>query len=389
MKFYKSFILVFTLFTGLRTISAQDVTLSGEIFEYATYYISSFDIGTGATNVQIFRYELSASQYPVSIRARFRASMVSPQLGITAPATIIELLTDPIDLKAPLILDNRDLSAETAQIYDMASPPNAIILSGRVIESLDPMQADAILQSILASGRIAAGQYTFEVQVLSGETEAELASDSKTIIVQSPVSISLESPGGTLADTSNTLVYTTFPIFQWFSQSGSGFNTFIRVAEFVQGTHSSPEDAIEDQRVLPFDQSESWYQIDNVNSFQYPFSGAYPLEESKVYVWQVRKTAPTTAGEQDMISSIYSFKIGVSGQVETTGSATNALLMALQQALGDDQFNALFGQGNELQGFVPTGQLEINGVNVDEAGVNYLLNQILSQNYVIQGITVE
>ena len=63
MKFYKSFILVFTLFTGLRTISAQDVTLSGEIFEYATYYISSFDIGTGATNVQIFRYELSASQY--------------------------------------------------------------------------------------------------------------------------------------------------------------------------------------------------------------------------------------------------------------------------------------------------------------------------------------
>ena len=90
-----------------------------------------------------------------------------------------------------------------------------------------------------------------------------------------------------------------------------------------------------------------------------------------------------------MISSIYSFKIGVSGQVETTGSATNVLLMALQQALGADQFNALFGQGNELQGFVPTGQLEINGVNVDEAGVNYLLNQILSQNYVIQGITVE
>ena len=139
MKFYKSFILVFTLLMGLRTISAQDVTLSGEIFEYATYYISSFDIGTGATNVQIFRYELSASQYPVSIRARFRTSMVSPQLGITAPATIIELLTDPFDLQAPLILDNRDLSAETAQIYDMDSPPNAIILSGRVIESLDPM----------------------------------------------------------------------------------------------------------------------------------------------------------------------------------------------------------------------------------------------------------
>ena len=389
MKFYRTMILVFTLLTGFRTISAQDVNLSGEIFEYATYYISSFDIGTGATNVQIFRYEMSANQYPVSVRVKFRASMVSPQLGITSPKTIIEIITDPFDLQAPLILDNRDISSVTTQIYDMASPPNPIILSGRVIESLDPLQADAILQSILASGRIAAGQYTFGVQIMSGETDDELASDSKTIIVQSPVSISLESPGGALADTSNTLVYTTFPIFQWFAQSGSGFSTFIRVAEFVLGTHSSPEDAIEDQRVLPFDQTESWYQINNVNSFQYPLSGAYPLEEGKVYVWQIKKSIPTTAGEEDMLSAIYSFKIGVSGQLETTNTATNALLMALQQALGDDQFNSLFGQGNELQGFVPTGQLEINGVNVDEAGINYLLNQIISQNYVIQGITVE
>jgi hypothetical protein len=389
MKFNRTIIMLFTLFTGFRTISAQDVTLSGEIFEYATYYISSFDIGTGATNVQIFRYEMSANQYPVSVRVKFRASMVSPQLGITAATTIIEIITDPFDLQAPLILDNRDISSVTTQIYDMASPPNPIILSGRVVESLDPLQADAILQSILASGRIAAGQYTFGVQIMSGEMDDELASDSKTIIVQSPVSISLESPGGALADTSNTLVYTTFPIFQWFAQSGSGFSTFIRVAEFVLGTHSSPEDAIEDQRVLPFDQTESWYQIGNVNSFQYPLSGAYPLEEGKVYVWQIKKSIPTTAGEEDMLSAIYSFKIGVSGQVETTNTATNPLLMALQQALGDDQFNSLFGQGNELQGFVPTGQLEINGVNVDEAGVNYLLNQIISQNYVIQGITVE
>jgi len=389
MKIYKQLIIVFYIVYGFRPVSAQDVTLSGEIYEYATYYISSFDIGTGATNVQIFRYELSANQYPVSVRIRFRASMVSPQLGITGSTTIIEIITDPFNLGAPVILDNRDISSETTQIYDMASPPNTIILSGRVIDSLDPMQADVILQSILASGRIAAGQYTFEVQVLSGEADDELASDSKTIIVQSPVSISLESPGGTLSDTSNTLVYTTFPIFQWFAQSGNGFSTFIRVAEFVRGTHSSPEDAIEDQRVLPFDQTESWYQIDNVNSFQYPPSGAYPLEEGKVYVWQIQKSMPTTAGEENMLSSIYSFKIGVSGQVEMTSTATNALIMAIQQAVGDDQFNALFGQGNELQGFSPTGQLEINGVNVDEAGVNYLLNQIVSQNYVIQGITVE
>tara|TARA_B100000686_G_C16800446_1_gene985592 strand:- start:4629 stop:5798 length:1170 start_codon:yes stop_codon:yes gene_type:complete len=389
MKIYRSLLILFFILGNLRTISAQDVNLSGEIFEYATYYVSSFDIGTGATNVQIFRYELSADQYPVSVRVQFKASMVSPQLGISVPTTIIEIITDPFDLSAPLILDNRDISSETSQIYDMASPPNAILLSGTVIESLDPLQADVILQSILASGQIAAGQYTFEVQIINSDTNEIVASDSKTIIVQSSVSISLESPGGALSDTLNNLVYTTFPIFQWFAQSGSGFSTFIRVAEFDQETHSSAEDAIEDQRVLPFDQTESWYQIDNVNSFQYPLSGAYPLEEGKVYVWQVKKTMPTTVGDEDMLSTIYGFKIGVSGQVEVSSPSRSTLLMAIQQTIGDDQFNSLFGDGNELQGFVPTGKLEINGVNVDEAGVNYLLNQINSQNYVIQGITVE
>ncbi len=36
---------------------SQTLTLTGEIFEYATYYINSFDITTGATNTQIFRYQ--------------------------------------------------------------------------------------------------------------------------------------------------------------------------------------------------------------------------------------------------------------------------------------------------------------------------------------------
>jgi hypothetical protein len=33
--------------------------------------------------------------------------------------------------------------------------------------------------------------------------------------------------------------------------------------------------------------------------------------------------------------------------------------------------------------------LLINGVNVDEASVNYILNQFLSNNYQINSITVE
>ncbi len=326
MRKLKTNVILFFLSLGLfQPLLAQTVTLEGDIYEYATYYVNSFDLNTGATNVQIFRYQLSAvsdDEYPIAVKISFRASMVSPSLGINAPTTIIEIETGLFDLQAPLILDNRDISSETAIIYDMASPPNSIELTGQVIESLDPSQADAILQSVLTTGRIADGEYTFEIQVKS-ESDQVYVSDSKTIIVQSPVSINLETPGGVLSDTLDNVIYSTFPIFQWFSQSCNGCESFIRVAQYNSNIHSSLEDAIEDQRVLPFDQTEDWYLINNINSFQYPFSGAYPLEEGKIYAWQVMMTLPTTSGAEEMISSISAFKIGVSGTVESTGAISS------------------------------------------------------------------
>lgn len=377
----------------LQPAKPQNVTLTGDIFEYATYYVNSFDLSTGATNVQIFRYQLQSesNEYPISVKIWFRASMLSPALGINNQTTIIEIETDLFSLQAPVILDNRDVSSETSIIYDMASPPNSIELKGQVLESLDPTQADAILQSVITTGRIADGDYTFEVEI-RGESGNILGPDArkeKTIVVQSPVSINLESPGGVLTDIQDNVIYTTFPIFQWFSQSCSGCNSYIRVAEYSSDVHSSLEDAMDDQRVLPFDQTEDWYPVDQANSFQYPFSGAYPLEEDKTYAWQAMMTLPTTSGSEEMASSIFAFKIGVAGNLESSSGTTSPLLMTLQQALGEDQFNAFFGIGNELQGYNPTGQLEVNGINVDEASLNYLLNQILSNTYQVQSISLE
>ncbi|GIS55182.1 hypothetical protein Ct9H90mP29_22240 [bacterium] len=67
----------------------------GEIFEYATYYISSFDLNTGATNVQIFRYQLSTDAYPFQVKIGFKASILSPILGINSNLTIMEVETAP------------------------------------------------------------------------------------------------------------------------------------------------------------------------------------------------------------------------------------------------------------------------------------------------------
>ena len=44
-------------------------------------------------------------------------------------------------------------------------------LTGRVIDTIDPSQADAILQSIMATGKIADGEYSFEVSILSEDDQ--------------------------------------------------------------------------------------------------------------------------------------------------------------------------------------------------------------------------
>ena len=379
-------------FTILGQIKGQsvDINVQGEIYEYATYYVSSFDVATGATNVQIFNYSLEASVYPVFIKIRFKATILSPGLGINSDATIVEIETDPFQIQDGLYLDNRDLSSEITFLNDNSG--NQIELKGQLIEVLDPALSEAIMQTILTSGKLSDGQYTFSVSVFGGLEEDNLSNvfnDSKTFVIQSQTPISLEYPGGALSDTTDNLLYTSFPIFQWSSGPPiTSAQTFIRVAQFDPSSHSGLEDAIEDQRVLPANQNDQWELIDNVNSYQYPFSGSYPLDPGNIYCWQIRISLPTTAGNEDMLSPIFAFKIGQVGTIETPNIVSNPLLMMIQQTL-PDQFNNYFGPGRELEGYLPSGQIEINGVTVGPSVVNTLLQQISNQEYKIQSVIVE
>ena len=367
-----------------------DINVQGEIYEYATYYVSSFDVATGATNVQIFNYSLESSTYPVYIKIRFKATILSPGLGINSDATIVEIETDPFLIQDGLYLDNRDLSSDVTFLNDNSG--NQIELKGQLIDVLDPALSETIMQTIITSGKLSDGQYTFSVSVFGGLDESNLSNvfnDSKTFVIQSQIPVTLEYPGGALSDTTDNLLYTSFPIFQWSSGPPlASAQTFIRVAQFDPSSHSGLEDAIQDQRVLPANQSEEWELIDNVNSYQYPFSGSYPLEPGNIYCWQVKVSLPTTAGDEDMISPIYAFKIGQAGTIETTNIVSNPLLMMIQQTL-PEQFENYFGPGRELEGFLPSGQIEINGVTVGPSVVNSLLQQFSNQEYQIQSVVVE
>ena len=107
--------------------------------------------------------------------------------------------------------------------------------------------------------------------------------DIPNINVNEPEYIDLISPGGAVSDTSNNIVYSTFPVFTWSSDNCSVCETEIRVCEFNPENHSSPIDAINDMPSLPNISGDEYYSIDdNINAFQYPTSDAKNLEIGKL-----------------------------------------------------------------------------------------------------------
>jgi hypothetical protein len=390
MKFI-SRALFFVCLLAYLPVKAQNVTLTGTIYDYATYYVSSFDPQTGASDFQLFRYTLSSDSYPVWVKVTFRATMVSPALGIDTEATILDLYTSPFQLDNDIILDNRDLSTTTTQLHDVTGAP--IDLSVYIQDVIDVANLNAMLSSIMTTGRLADGNYTFQFGVASGSNKGAVESASPTfetriITVESPSAINLEYPGGALSDTSSTGIFTTYPLLVW---SSSGCNTcasFVRVAEFNPSVHSSMDEAIQDERRLPFDQAQEWENIGIVNSYQYPLSGSLPLEYGKVYVWQVKHELTTTAGSDELLSPIYAFRIQDLG-FGSASTSYHPVVQILQQVLGEDQFNSLFGSSAVLDGFSPSGTYRINGDSDDLSAAISLLNQITNGTASITNVEVQ
>ena len=61
----KKISLLFCLASATGLLLSQKVSLDGQFYPYSTYYISSFNLATGESNVPIFRYNVSSSSYPI------------------------------------------------------------------------------------------------------------------------------------------------------------------------------------------------------------------------------------------------------------------------------------------------------------------------------------
>ena len=369
----------------------QKVTLEGQFYPYSTYYISSFNLATGESNVPIFRYKVSSDSYPIYVNARFRATFLSPQLGISNRTVLIDVESNTFQMKADLVLDSKNFSENTTSLIDEGSPPNVIPIFFKSLETIDVGNYDNVLSNIMSTGKLPDGEYRFELSLSSGVSEFDLSSSDEkieTIIVESPSGVNLESPGGSLADTTFNIVYTTLPSFNWNKGFCSNCVTYIRVSEFKSEFHSSLDEALEDERTLPFNQSLEWEQLSDVSTFQYPLNGVRPLENGKIYVWQIKTSIPTTDGMEDETSEIFAFKISDPSKSSQIG-IKNPTLQQLKESLGADKFNSLFGDNAPLQQYRPTGEYLINGSSVDQSTINNILIKIKNKKIKVNSIRVE
>ena len=372
------------------TLSAQ-AKLDGQFFEYTTYYMSNFDVSTGESDVPFFRYRIYSDTYPVYTKIWFRASVLSPALDIDSRTTLTEIESSIFQMKADIILDNRNFSTNTSNLLDEANPPNVVPTTIRTIESINPSEFEYLISAVMTTGQLADGEYRFELKVFSGTSSSNVVltdQDSKTIIVESTTGVNLESPGGMLADTSFNMVYTTYPVFNWNKGNCRNCETYIRVAEFKVGYHSSLEEALRDERMVPFNQSENWLQLMDVSTYQYPTSDARPLEYGKTYVWQIKTGIPTTSGREEEVSDIYAFKIANPSE-SAMPSQESMAIQQLREALGEDQFNALFAGDGPLAGFMPTGDALLNNKSIDETTLQYIYNRLLKKEIKIKSVSVK
>ena len=383
-------IAIISLVLSKEPLNAQ-ATLDGQFFEYTSYYISNFNVNTGESDVPLFRYRIHSDSYPIYTKIWFRASLLSPSLGLDNRETLTEIESNVFQMMDDIIIDNRNFSSNTSSLLDEANPPNIVNVMIRTLDSINPSNFESVTSAIMASGKLPDGEYRFELKLYSGLSEFDVlltSQDSKSIIVESPSGINLESPGGVLSDTLFNSIYTTYPVFNWNKGNCNNCNTYIRLAEFKKEYHSSLGEALRDERMLPFNQADEWYKLSDISTFQYPTSDARPLEYGKIYVWQIKAEISTTNGYEDELSSIYAFKISnpsESAKVKTQNINQQNLI----KALGEDQYNALFGVDGPLTGYSITNKIILNNSNINQTILNQILTNLAKNELSINSISIQ
>jgi hypothetical protein len=401
--------LIAVVFAG-NTIHGQSLVLRENYFnEFVTFYVSSVDVSSGATDVRLFEYELAVSPstaYPVAVDIEFEMLINSLPLGLTYSQPFLHVDATIDSLWGPVRIANTELNMDVDHLTYSGGPRAGEDVNFDVneVETIfdDPTyNIDDLQSSVMQTGRLPDGTYRFRITVtpraIEGYNQGPWAGDEldRTIVSAHPISMELISPGGPLEDTTNTAIMTTYPFFQWQSEACAICTYQIRVAEYIPGEHSSMEDAIEDQTVLPLEQALGYHEVGSQTSLQYPQTGAIDLEPGRTYVWQVQKLIPTTEGEEAVNSFIWAFMIVDPTRTQPVAASDGGvvvqgpILQFLQTAMGADAFEQAFSGGGDLEGYQPNQVVRLNGDPMDPSRLNAINNALQQGTISIVNVEVQ
>ena len=407
-KFVKILLIIYCLITGL---IGQEVSVVGGFLPYETYYISSIDIATGESNIQLFDYIISSSEqspYQPSIKfhVQFKIEVFSPELGFSERKTIFDIITkNRISMIHPIRLDNRDFSINSSQLVDVngnnVKDENGNNIGFKIGESISLDKSSSVFSSIITMGRLPDGIYDFTLILSDFSTGQSDIITNQSVNITTPTSLNLIFPGGALMDTAQNLVYTPYPVFQWSTETCFTCDLFIRVAEFNPELHSSLAEAVEDVTSFPVDQIKGWEMIAAGTSFQYPVIGARELQPGKIYAWQIKKELLTTIGTEHYLSTISTFKladpsasqnINTTTEVEAqalTDPVTDPILITLKDFLGKENYETYFGADGEFASYLLSGTFQINNEDATSKDILQIFGQLQKGTISVVNISVE
>jgi len=169
--------------------------------------------------------------------------------------------------------------------------------------------------------------------------------------------IYLKAPGDRVGSRSD--ITNPYPQFSWEGENSVNY----RLVVVEQNRQDSPESLIESAlSTVPVNDGGSLLEFENLDmvvtesTYQYPSSGAQPLEPGKTYYWQVQTILQRSGDAERVTSEIWTFSLSGSSENLSTPPVTGEVEDALIALLGEDAYRQLQSEGFELTGLEYDGQ---------------------------------
>lgn len=240
-------------------------------------------------------------------------------------------------------------------------------------------EGDEFIESLDGSTTLPADIYTVQVIIFQNTNESgrvDLASVTTEIGGGVPVSESvdffLRTPGD--VTDANVEITNPYPQFSWEGEQGIEYRLLV-----VKGSDTdSPESLLQSARSsAPPADGGSLLQYENLDvevvgeSFQYPSSGAQPLEPGQTYYWQLSTSIQSGVNFEERTSEIWSFKLSEPETTDAPITITEETKKAIVNLVGNGRFENLLSSGYTFQSF------QIDGVTYSGNQASIILAELL------------